>query len=296
MSSRALALLILLAAAALLGLAPILVRLTQTGPAAAGFWRLAFAAPMLLALTLRRSGETGEVGPGAPSRWMILAGLFFAADMSFWHYGLVMTSVANATVLCNLTPVVVTLFGWLVLKERPGRLFVLALGLAMAGAVALAVGADGGQGTNPLLGDLLSASVSLWYSGYFLCVRAARKTADALRVTLWAVLAGLPVMLAAALVMRETLIPAGPWGWAACVGLGLVHVVGQGGIAWALGRLPAALAAVTILIQPVVAAVLGLAVFGETMTALQLAGGAVVLGAVLLAQRTAPPPRPVAAS
>ena len=53
-----------------------------------------------------------------------------------------MTSVAKATVLCNLTPVVVTAFAWLVLKERPGKLFVVALILAMAGAFAMAAAAS----------------------------------------------------------------------------------------------------------------------------------------------------------
>src|SRR5690606_20680996 len=102
-SDRALALLVLVGAAVVLGLAPILVRLTETGPAAAGFWRFAFAAPLLALLAARPGGE----GPGRPSRWALLAALFFVTDLGFWHYSIVMTSVANATVLCNLTPVVV---------------------------------------------------------------------------------------------------------------------------------------------------------------------------------------------
>jgi len=289
MSSRALALCVLLLAAALLGLAPILVRLSETGPAAAGFWRLLFATPVLLALTARPDGRGARTGWGRPSKWMVLAGLFFAADMSFWHYGLVMTSVANATVLCNLTPVAVTLFGWVVFKEAPGRLFMLALGLAMGGAVAMALGANGAQGTNPLLGDLLSVAVTVWYSGYFLAVKAARATAGAMQVTLWAAIVGTPVMLVVALALGEDVIPAGAAGWAACIGLGAVHVGGQGGVAWALGKLPASVTAVTILIQPVVAALLGRVVFGETMTPLQMLGGAVVLAAVMLAQWSSRP-------
>lgn len=291
MSSRALALCVLLLAAALLGLAPILVRLSETGPAAAGFWRLLFAVPILLALTARPNGSGARTGWGRPSKWMVLAGLFFAADMSFWHYGLVMTSVANATVLCNLTPVVVTLFGWIVFKEAPGRLFMLALGLAMGGAVAMAFGANGQQGTNPLIGDLLSVSVTFWYSGYFLAVKAARVRAGAMQVTLWMSIVGVPIMLAVALALGEEVLPAAGAGWAACIGLGFVHVAGQGGIAWALGKLPASVTAVTILIQPVVAAILGRVVFGETMTPLQMLGGAGVLAAILLAQWSTRPTR-----
>ena len=280
-SSRAFALIVLLIAASVLGLAPILVRLTETGPAAAGFWRFLFALPLLTLLAAREPG-----GVGAPSKWALLAGLFFALDLSFWHYGIVMTSVANATVLCNLTPVVVTLFGWFVLRERPHRLFILALALAMGGAFAMAAGADGGQGTNPMLGDLFSLSVAVWYSGYFLAVQAARRTAGAMRVTFWATLLGAPLLLIVALALGEAVIPAGPAGWAACVAMGVMHVFGQGGVAWALGKLPASVTAITILIQPVVAGLLGWWIFGETLTPVQALGGALVLGAIVLAQRS----------
>ncbi|WP_298162374.1 DMT family transporter [Brevundimonas sp.] len=278
--SRLIPLLVVLASASILGLAPILVRLTETGPAAAGFWRLLFALPLLFVLVGRPGGE----GFGRPSKWMLLAGLFFAFDLSFWHYGIVMTSVANATVLCNLTPVVVTLVGWFFFKERPARLFILALALAMGGAFAMAAGAAPGQGTNPILGDIFSLSVALWYSGYFLTVKQARTTAGALRVTFWATVAGIPVMAVAALLLGEDMIPATTAGWAACIGMGVMHVAGQGGVAWALGRLPASITAVTILIQPIVAAALGWVIFGETLAPVQALGGALVLVAIVLAQ------------
>lgn len=282
LSPRALALVVLLFSACVLGLAPILVRLTETGPAAAGFWRFAFALPLLTILARREPG-----GVATPSKWALLAGLFFALDLSFWHYGIVMTSVANATVLCNLTPVVVTMFGWFVLKETPHRLFLVAVALAMAGAFAMAAGADGGQGTNPLLGDLFSLSVAVWYSGYFLAVKAARATAGAMRITFWATLLGAPLLLLVALGLGEDILPATLAGWGACAAMGIMHVFGQGGVAWALGRLPASVTAVTILIQPVVAGLLGWLIFGETLTPIQAVGGALVLAAVVLAQRSA---------
>lgn len=279
---RRTALLVLVGAAVVLGLAPILVRLGEVGPAAAGLWRFVFSLPLLLLLTARPGGE----GVGRPSRWMALAGLFFVLDLAFWHYGIVMTSVANATTLCNLTPVVVTAFAWIVLGQRPGRLFLAALALAMIGAFAMAAGADGQAGSNPLLGDAFSLSVALWYAGYFLAVQAARRTAGALRVTLWATALGTPLLLGVALSLGEDMLPDGAGGWAALAGLGVMHVVGQGGVAWALGRLPAAVTAVTILVQPVVAALLGWVLFSEALTPVQALGGALVLGAVVLAQRS----------
>lgn len=285
--NRALPLIVLVGSAAIIGLAPIFVRLTETGPAAAGFWRLALAVPMLLAITARPGGE----GVGRPAPLMALAGLFFVLDLSFWHYGVMMTSVANATVLCNLTPLVVTAFAWIVFKERPRAMFLVALGVCIAGAFAMAAGANGQQGTNPLLGDIFSVSVALWYGGYFLCVKAARKTAGAGQVMLWSTAIGAPLTLIVALVLGESVIPASLAGWGACLGLALVHVAGQGGVAWSLGRLPASVTAVVVLIQPVVAGILGWVIFEEAMTAIQMTGGALVLAGVVMAQRAGPADR-----
>ena len=80
------------------------------------------------------------------------------------------------------------------------------------------------------------------------------------------IVAGVPIMLIAALLLWERLLPETPAGLVACLGLGLVHVGGQGAIAWALGRLPAATASVAVFVQPVVAALVGWALLGEAVT------------------------------
>ena len=286
-SPRAHALLVLVASAAVLGLAPILVRLADTGPAAAGFWRFAFALPLLALLVLRPGQAAAERGPGRPSALMALAALFFVLDLAFWHYGIVFTSVANATTLTNLTPVVVTVAAWLMFRERPRALFLVALAVALFGAWTMSAGADGRQGSNPRLGDLFAAVTALWYAGYFLTVKVLRGRASAGRIMLWTTALGAPLLLAVSVALGEPLAPGSAAGWLACAGLGVVHVAGQGGVAWALGRLPAALTAVTVLIQPLVAAGLGWLLFAETMTPVQLLGGVAVLAGVVLAQMAA---------
>jgi drug/metabolite transporter (DMT)-like permease len=273
----------LLFGATAIGFAPILARLAETGPAAAAFWRLLFALPLLAPLAFRRREERAP-----PSRWAVLAGVFFALDLAFWHYGLTLTSVANATTLTNLTPVVVTIAAWLLFGERPRRLFVAALLLAVGGAVVVALAkGSGGRGLNPPLGDLLSAITALWYGAYFVCVRQARVGGSASSVMFWSGAVGAPLLLLVAFALGEDVIPASAAGWAACVGLGLMHASGQGAIAWALGRLPTALAAVTVLVQPVVAAALGWLIFSERVTPVQGLGAAVLLAGVVLAQASA---------
>jgi len=277
----ALPLIALLLGACTIGFVPILVRLTETGPAAAGFWRLALALPILAPFLLRSGG-------GAPLRTspaMLLAGVFFAGDLAFWHYGIGMTSVANATVLANLTPIIVTVFGFLVFRERVGPIFLAGMALGLVGAWTMAEGRGAvAPGTNPPLGDLLSAATALWYSAYFICVRQARARFGTMAVMFWSSLVGAVVLGAVMLLLGEQILPSGPGGWAACIGLAIAHVVGQGAIAWALGRLPTATASVVVLVQPAVAAMLGWMIFSEAMTPLQGLGALGALGGVALAQ------------
>lgn len=279
-SDRGKALAVLVFGACVIGAAPILVRLAEAGPASAGLWRLLFALPVLAVMAQRTDG-----GVGRPQNMALLAGVAFALDLGFWHYSVEMTSVANATVLCNLAPVVVTAFAWVFLKQAPGKAFLAALALAVAGASLMAVGRPAGApGSNPPLGDALALSTALWYSLYFLAVGQARKSGGATRIMFWSSLAGVPLLLAGALLMGEPVIPATALGWAACAGLGAVHIAGQGSIAWALGRLPAATASVVVLIQPVVAGLLGWILFSEMLSPLQILGGVIALTGVVLAQ------------
>ena len=279
--TRLLAFGVLLLSACVLGLAPILVRLTETGPVAAGFWRVLFAMPLLLVITSIQKGE----GVGRPSKWMIFAGLFFALDLSFWHYGIGMTSVANATVLANLTPIVVTIVGFLVFKERVGPIFLAGMALGLLGAWTMAEGRGAvAPGTNPPLGDILSAATALWYAAYFLCVRQARARFGTMAVMFWSSLVGAIGLAVIMLALGEDILPASLAGWGACLGLAVVHVTGQGAIAWALGRLPTATASVVVLVQPAVAALLGWLIFTEAMTPLQGLGALAALAGVALAQ------------
>lgn len=278
------ALAVLVFGACVIGFAPILVRLSDAGPAATGAWRMAFAMPMLAVMAWRSDGAP----MAAPSRLALAAGLFFALDLAAWHYGVAYTSVANATVLSNLTPVIVTAVAWLAFKQRPRGVFVAGAAVALAGAWTMAAAkGGGGRGTNPPLGDALSVLTALWYSLYFLAIGAARRTETASRVMLGSTFVALPLLVLVAIVLGERLTPVTLGGWLACLGLGLVHVTGQGAIAWALGRLPPAVASVTVLVQPVVAALVGWLLFQEGLTPLQALGGAGVLAGVVIAQRAA---------
>lgn len=283
--SRGFAVAAVLAGACIIGTVPILVRLTETGPAAAGFWRMLLAVPLLLPF-LRRKSDRPTPSTALPDWSLIGAGLFFAGDLAFWHYGIGFTSIANATVLANLTPIVVTLVAWFIYREKPAGLFLAGLALGMGGAWMLAEARTSGHapGTNPPLGDLLSAITALWYAGYFITVRKAREQRGVVAVMFWSSAVSALALGVVMLVLREQVLPSSSAGWWACLGLALAHITGQGAIAWALGKLPTATASVVVLIQPAVAAFLGWRLFGETIAPLQGLGAVAILVGVALAQ------------
>jgi drug/metabolite transporter (DMT)-like permease len=270
-----------------IGFAPIFVRWSEVGLNATAFWRLALALPALWLLSHRTGGA-----PLVPVRGrglLAIAGFCFAMDLCFWHASIALTSVANATLLANLTPLFVVLFYWLVLNQRPTLRFSVGAALALAGAAGLALGSKppaANVGGNVPLGDLYGVITAVAYAGYLLAVERARTTASALQVTLASTAVAMLVTGAVALAFGENFWPASSSGWAVLVGLALlVHVLGQGGIIWALGQLPASLSSVVILIQPVVAAGLGWLWLGEGLGWLDAVCAGLVLTGVLIARR-----------
>ena len=93
-------------------------------------------------------------------------------------------------------------------------------------------------------------------------------------------------LLPVTLVSGETLLPADARGWLVLVGLAWIsHCAGQGLIAYSLAHLPAAFSSVSLLFQPVMAAIFAWLLLAEPLVPLQLAGGLVVLAGIYLARR-----------
>ena len=87
----------------------------------------------------REQGQTSSSRfPVRLSGLLGLAGLFFAGDLSVWHWSLKLTSVANATLLVNFAPVFVTLGGWLIFGQRVRMIFILGMVLALSGMAMIA--------------------------------------------------------------------------------------------------------------------------------------------------------------
>jgi drug/metabolite transporter (DMT)-like permease len=278
---------ILVTGAFAIGFAPIFVRLSEVGPAATAFWRLALAVPVFwLWLNLEGQGPTvSRQPPRADYRWLVAAGLFYAGDLAVWHWSLQFTSVANATLLTNFAPIFVTLGTWLLWGQRFNRTFLLGLGLALAGATML-IGASFSLSTQHLLGDLLGLVTAMFYGSYILTVKQLRNRFSAAIIMTWGGLVASVALLLITLLSGEHLLALTLQGWTVLIGLALVSQVGgQGLIAYALAHLPAPFSSVTLLLQPVIAAFLAWLILNEVLGGWQALGGIIVLAGIWLARR-----------
>ena len=284
----------LVAANVVLALGPWMVRLADVGPVAAGFWRLALAVPFLFLFALAGSGE--RIAPKAGLLLtIVVGGLFFAADLAAWHYGIVRTKLANATLFGNMSSLIFAAYGFLLLRRLPSRLQALALGLAAIGA-GLLLGSSYELSPEHLEGDLFALLAGLFYTFYLIAVDRARQTMAPMPVLALSTLAGTLPLLLLALAAGEAVMP-DRWTPLLLLSLGS-QVIGQGLLVYAMGYLSPVVVGLGLLTQPAVTALVGWFAYDERLGAADI-GGAVLISIALVlirlparpgACKQAPPP------
>lgn len=276
----------LLAANVCLAFGPLFVREADVGPVASAFWRLMLASPVL-ALLMLASGQRIAPAGRAPGKaaWLAIlaAGLFFAADLAAWHLGILQTRVANATLFGNVTSFLFPIYGFLVARALPTRMQAAALLLALAGAVIL-LGRSFELSPAYLAGDLLSMLAGLLYTFYLIAIDRLRAQMAAWPVLLTTTLAGTLPLLGFAWAAGEAIWPGD---WTPLILLALMsQVVGQGLLIYAIARASALLVGLTLLTQPVTAALIGWTAYGERLSTVDLFGAAMIAAALVMVRRT----------
>ncbi|MDM9647371.1 DMT family transporter [Rhizobium sp. S163] len=284
--SHRFALAALILGGAAIGGSPIFVRLSEVGPMATGFWRVALAFFPIYIFSLIKGGATGP----KPETWadrgmLILPGVILAVDLITWHLSITITSVANATLLANLAPVFVTIIGVLFMGAAVTRVFVAGLLLAIVGVVILK-GGPAALGQGDLLGDGGAVLAAVAYALYILAIGRLRTRFDTVRIMLWSTASAAVCLFPFGFFVEGHLMPTTAYGWAMVFGLAFIsHASGQVAITYALAYLPAAFSSLTLLLQPVVAAILAWILLSEPIGPMQAIGGLVVLAGIMIARR-----------
>ncbi len=228
-------------------------------------------------------------------RGRLLAGLvalgavgYVGQSLAFFS-ALTMASASLVAVLLYLYPGLVVLLSRVAFGERLTARKGLALVLAVVGTV-LTVGPVGGGAA---LGVVLGVTAALVYSVYIVSSAAITPRAGALPSATVVICSAATVYALLALLTRPD-YPSGPAGLASGIGIALVSTVVAIGTFFAgMRRVGATDASTLSSLEPAVTVALAVALLGETVTALQLAGGALVLAAVVVLSRAGAAPAPV---
>lgn len=261
---------------------PWLVRLAEAqsrvGPIGSALWRLALAFPALL-MAARIAGERPPARPARVAALGGVAGLLFAADLASWHLGILRTRLANATLLANNPAILFPLYGFVAAWRWPSRRQAAALALAATG-IALLLGRSFRLSAAGLAGDALSLLAGLCYTAYLVVAERMRGAVGPWLTLSLAAAAGMPALLALAWAAGE---PVWPHAWLPLVALATgSQLIGQGLLLYAVGRVSPLAIGLTLLVQPMVAALIGWAVYGERPAAADLLGAAAIGAAILL--------------
>jgi drug/metabolite transporter (DMT)-like permease len=279
--------------AASISASAVLVKLAGVGAATTGFYRCLLALPVLVLLAVLEQRRYGVRRP--PARiGAFVAGLFLAVDLVLWNHAIAEVGAGIATVLGNLQVLFVALAAWVLLRERPGRRFLVALPVVMTGVVLVSGLAGTGAGdSHPLAGIVFGLGTSLAYTAFLLILRQTSAgtphvAGPLAEVTAVAALGSLLLGLAFGGLGLDVPWPSLRW-------LLLLSITSQT-VGWllitsSLPRLPAAVSSLLLLLQPVAALGLAAAVLAERPSPAQLAGAVLVCGGVLAASWATPASR-----
>ncbi|WP_253862425.1 DMT family transporter [Prauserella halophila] len=278
--------LVAVAGALTIGTTPLFVALAGASSATVTFFRCLLAVPLLLLLGLR-----------AGVRWRfhrrhVLAGLFLGLDMVLWSESIQAVGAGVATVMVNIQVVLVPLACLVLFRERVRTAFWATVPLALGGvALAAGIGDAHAFGDAPVYGAVTGLLAGVAYAGYLLVLRRTDQPGSQVTMLTTVNLAGAAVALAAGLGTGTLdLAPSvSSFGWIAVLAV-TGQILGWLLVGSAIRRLPGALGATILLIQPVAAIALGVVFLGETPSLLQLLGCGLVVAAVAAVARTTSPP------
>jgi drug/metabolite transporter (DMT)-like permease len=279
---------LLVLGATIIGNSSVIFRLSEAPAATAAFWRMALAVPVFVIWALVERRRMGAAAGDPANRKLLipalLAGFAFAIDLTLSNIALALTTMTNFIILVHLAPVIVVIAAWFLFREQLTWTLLAALVLALVGAVLLVQsGRASAAPRNALMGDLASVAAAAGYAGFIIWTRSARLHGGTGLVSTISAASCAAFCLAFALLMGESIWPTSGFQWSMLLLLGLgCHALGQGLSAYAVGTLGASITSIVLVYGVLVTVAGGWIVFNEVPGLLQIAGGVLVLTAVLI--------------
>lgn len=270
-----------------ISLSAIFVKYSQAPSVVTAFYRLMWTVILMTPVVLGRKKCRQELRKADRKTVLLCAasGLFLALHFTSWFESLNRTSVASSTAIVCTEVIWVALGYCLFLKGRITLAAAASIFVTVGGSLMIAF-SDYSTGGNHLYGDVLALAAAVFCAVYTLIGRQVRGYLSTTIYT-YIVYAFCAVALGLATVFSG--LPFTGYGLrSVIVGLMLSvcsTLLGHSIFSWCLKFLSPSFVSASKLCEPVVAAVFALLLFGEIPAPLQIVGGIVTIGGVLLYSR-----------
>ncbi len=258
------------------GLSSVLIKGIDMGSLAIAGYRFTLYGMVLAAfMALRRT----------PISWSVLkasiwGGLALGLDVAFFFSAIKLTSVANATVIGALQPIVVSAVGARFFAESVARRDVLLGVVAIGGVAGVVLSGSDDSGQN-IVGDLLAVGALFSWSAYFVCAKQAKEKMSSQEFTIGAALWTGAVNLPLALAFGQDLgWPSGQnWVFLLALTFG-AGVLGHSMMNWSIQQIPLWISSIFTLLIPMVSTIAAWIWLDEPLTRIQVIAMGVVLAAL----------------
>lgn len=267
-----------LVGAIIISFSAILFSLSGANAMTGAFYRVAYALPVLFVIWWTKRDQDHRP---ARYRWLAFgAGIALGLDMIVWHTAIGYIGAGLATLIANSQVVLVALAAWIVFKEKPDRMVMIAIPIVLFGVTLVSgLGQDTAFGEDPLRGTILALMAAVFYAFFILVLKFANTGRAPTAGPLMEITAGGFVTVLLIGLVRGGIDFEFSWpshGWLLALALG-PQVVAWLLIGYALPRLPVSDTATIVLLQPALTMVWAAIIFSERPSVIQIVGAVVVL-------------------
>lgn len=272
----------LIASMAIFGTLGLFVRNIGVSSGELALYRAVLAAGMigLFFLLTKQKIPFGKIRKEVPL--LLLSGIAMGINWILLFEAYKYTTVSVATLSYYFAPVIVTAVCPVLFREKLTAKQILCFVMSTVGIVMITGTGDLGAGSQNLVGILFGLGAALFYATVILLNKFIKGVEGIHRTFLQFLAAVVTLIPYVALTGGVTLGSLDGMGWVNLLVVGIVHT----GVTYcmyfsSLKELPGQKAAILSYIDPLVAVVISVSVLGETMTAWQAVGGALILGFTL---------------
>jgi drug/metabolite transporter (DMT)-like permease len=241
------------------------------------FYRVLFWPPLLYLIVRRNGAKINE----KLFRSVLVPGILFGVSTIFGFTAITTTSVANATIIGNISTAMVLFVAPRFLNEKISKSQVVLAFTSFAGVAAIVFGA-GNTGGSSLFGDFLALVNALTWTVYF--ISSKRRRVDG--VDTWQFLFGVSVIQVFVVVPYALLtsndILQITWrdlGFLIAMTL-FSGTIGHSFMLWAQKYVDASVSSLILLLGPVISSAGAWLVYGQQISLVQVIGGAIVLASL----------------